>query len=208
MKLWKKYGFYSVVAALAMCISASGFAQAQSEALSRQISALKSAMGSFQSHVNTEIQNVKNEMRDIGDEMKDMKTCANKNKIYAPGHSDADKDGCRPDDRLQCTTVSWHGGRPSPGSPINDVGLEFPREGGERFMVSSDTASVAQRCKERGYEFGFPIKIFTHKEWCRYSNANMKAYRGSSNKSGEHNDIAQWYNVSCSNPTSYAKCCK
>ncbi len=222
MNLWFKT---LTCAALCICfISNTAYTQTAraGEGLSRQMTAIKNQMESFKTHVDGEISTItgqlnsvtstvnslRNTVNSMSTDVNTMKRCSNRNKIYAPNHSNADRDGCRPDNRMQCTTVSWHGGRSSPGAPINNQGLEFPREGGQRFMIRADAPSVNKRCQERGYDHGFVTKIFSHKEWCRYSNANVRAYTGSSNNTGPHNDKAMWRNVSCSNAAAYVKCCK
>ncbi len=185
------------------------------EGLARQMTSIKNQMESFRNHVDGEISTITGQLNSVtstvnslqstvnemSTDVNRVKRCANLNKIYAPNHDNADNNGCRPDNRIQCKNVGW-------SNKNGKKGLELPSQGGERYMIHADSASVTKRCQERGYDYGFTKKVFTHKEWCRYSNANVKAYTGSSNRTGAHTDVSAWRDVSCGNPVSEAKCCK
>jgi hypothetical protein len=50
--------------------------------------------------------------------------------------------------------------------------FELPPDGaGNRFLISSDIASVTRRCVEFGYDWGYVTNTFSWYDWCRYSNA-------------------------------------
>lgn len=74
-----------------------------------------------------------------------------------------------------------------------------------RYMISSDSASVTQRCKEIDSEndFGFATITFDHGAWCSYSNAHTARWVHSETES------PHWQAGSCEGYNVYkAKCCK
>ncbi len=82
------------------------------------------------------------------------------------------------------------------GVPWND--LERPMgPGDERGMIH--IGSVTQRCRELGYDFGYPLRLFVedqvvnNQQWCHYDNANTDIYAGDINSPGG----AKWIRASC-----------
>lgn len=197
-----------------MCLSVVGFTAqshaAASEGVVRQIAALRSAMDSFAdntradintlnnsvNNLNSRVNTAQSEINALESSVNKMNRCGNRGMIYAPNKPNADGQGCVPDSKLSCEVVRWS----TPGKKF-----ELSREGGTRFMVHNDPASITRRCKELGYTFGVGNQVFTHREWCYYSNARTKQYTGNN---GE--EAAAWRNVGCKSNDSVASalCCK
>jgi hypothetical protein len=53
-------------------------------------------------------------------------------------------------------------------------------QGANRFLLNNDFVSVTYRCRELGYDWGYPTDVFSPGEWCYYGNAGTKTWLGSS----------------------------
>jgi hypothetical protein len=70
-----------------------------------------------------------------------------------------------------------------------------------RYLITNDFVSVTHRCRELGYEWGYPTDVFRPAEWCgTYCNAATKTWRG---------NINGWSKGGCANyAVKQAVCCR
>lgn len=89
-----------------------------------------------------------------------------------------------------CRDFSWGG----------SDDFELPGSGGNRYMARNDSVSVTRRCREKGYKMGDVVKVFTHANWCTFSNAGVRYWNA---------QTSAWVNTSCSNnAVEVAVCCR